>query len=394
LITEKIISHSDSSSPKICRHIHCTDDARTLARKRMPKIIFDFVDGAAGSEGGKQLNQTAIESIRLQPRVLVNIDESELGKNILGYDMGLPFGIAPMGMCNLTWPNADLMLADEAKHRRIPLCLSTASSTSMEDIFQRSGDMSWFQLYLNQSVEHSMQMVDRAQKAGYEVLILTVDVPKVARRIRDAKNGFEYPFKIGPKQFIDFATHPNWSIQTLLNGTPRFANFGTSKSPKDFSRKAGRSGADWSFLKQLRECWKGKLIIKGVLSAEDAIEIKNAGADAIYVSNHGARQLDSAPAAIDALPRIRHAVGKDFTLIFDSGIRSGEGIVKALALGADFVMLGRPMLYAIGARGEAGLSTLFTNLSEEISLTLAQTGLRRVEDVDVNVLFQPPPELL
>ena len=141
-------------------------------------------------------------------------------------------------------------------------------------------------------------------------------------------------------------------------------------------------------------CWKGKLIIKGVLSAEDAIEIKNAGADAIYVSNHGARQLDSAPAAIDALPRIRHAVGKDFALIFDSGIRSGEGIVKALALGADFVMLGRPMLYAIGARGEAGLSTLFTNLSEEISLTLAQTGLRRVEDVDVNVLFQPPPELL
>jgi isopentenyl diphosphate isomerase/L-lactate dehydrogenase-like FMN-dependent dehydrogenase len=253
----------------------------------MPKIIFDFVDGAAGSEGGKQLNQTAIDSIRLQPRVLVNIDESELIKPILGYDMGLPFGIAPMGMCNLTWPNADLMLADEAKNRKIPLCLSTASSTSMEDIYQRSDGMSWFQLYLNQSVEHSMQMVDRVEKAGYEVLILTVDVPKVARRIRDAKNGFEYPFKIGPKQFIDFASHPNWSIQSLLNGPPKFANFGTSKSPKDFSRKTGRSGADWSFLKQLRERWKGKLIIKGVLSTEDAIKIKNAGADAIYVSNHG-----------------------------------------------------------------------------------------------------------
>jgi isopentenyl diphosphate isomerase/L-lactate dehydrogenase-like FMN-dependent dehydrogenase len=364
-----------------------------LARKRLPKIIFDFVDGAAGTEGGKQLNQSAIESIRLQPRVLVNVEGRELGKHILGYDMDLPFGIAPMGMCNLTWPKADFMLADAAKNHNIPLCLSTASSTSMEDVYHRSEGMSWFQLYISQSVEMSMQMVDRAEKVGYKVLILTVDVPQVARRIRDTKNGFEYPFKIGPKQFIDFAIHPNWSIQSLLNGPPKFANFGTSGGPKDFSRKAGRSGADWTFLKQLRKRWKGKLIIKGVLSTEDAVDIKNAGADAIYVSNHGARQLDSAPAAINALPLIRQAVGKDFPLIFDSGIRSGEGIVKALALGADFVMLGRPMLYAIGAAGEAGLSTMIRNLSDEVSLTLAQTGLRKVEDVDVNVLFQPQPGL-
>jgi isopentenyl diphosphate isomerase/L-lactate dehydrogenase-like FMN-dependent dehydrogenase len=364
-----------------------------LARKRLPKIIFDFVDGAAGTEGGKQLNQSAIESIRLQPRVLVNVEGRELGKHILGYDMDLPFGIAPMGMCNLTWPKADFMLADAAKNHNIPLCLSTASSTSMEDVYHRSEGMSWFQLYISQSVEMSMQMVDRAEKVGYKVLILTVDVPQVARRIRDTKNGFEYPFKIGPKQFIDFAIHPNWSIQSLLNGPPKFANFGTSGGPKDFSRKAGRSGADWTFLKQLRKRWKGKLIIKGVLSTEDAVDIKNAGADAIYVSNHGARQLDSAPAAINALPLIRQAVGKDFPLIFDSGIRSGEGIVKALALGADFVMLGRPMLYAIGAAGEAGLSAMIRNLSDEVSLTLAQTGLRKVEDVDVNVLFQPQPGL-
>lgn len=239
-----------------------------------------------------------------------------------------------------------------------------------------------------------MQMVDRAEKAGYEVLILTVDVPQVARRIRDAKNGFEYPFKIGPKQFFDFATHPNWSIQSLLNGPPKFANFGTSNNPKDFSRKAGRSGADWNFLKQLRERWKGKLIIKGVLSTEDAMEIKNAGADAIYVSNHGARQLDSAPPAIDALPLVRHAVGKDFPLIFDSGIRSGEDVVKALALGADFVMLGRPMLYAIGASGEAGLAAMIKNMSDDVSVTLAQTGLRNIEDVDTNILFQPQPQII
>lgn len=198
LVTEKNINHSDAPSPKVCRHIHCTDDARLLARKRLPKIIFDYVDGAAGTENGNHLNQSVIEAIRLQPRVLVNVEERELGKNILGYDMGLPFGIAPMGMCNLTWPKADLMLADAAKYRNIPLCLSTASSTSMEDIYHRSEGMSWFQLYISQSVETSMQMTDRAEKAGYEVLILTVDVPQVARRIRDVKNGFEYPLKLDP----------------------------------------------------------------------------------------------------------------------------------------------------------------------------------------------------
>lgn len=351
----------------------------------MPRMMFDFVAGAAGSERGEQRNRQALADIELQPRVLINIENSSLETVLMGRSMGLPFGFAPMGMCNLSWPGADRFLADEAVRRNIPHCVSTASSTTLEEMQKLAGGRAWFQLYTGTSAAATDELIGRAEAGGYEVLVLTVDTPKLSRRIRDQRNGFQVPFRFGPKQLLDFACHPRWSLTTLAGGIPKPMNFETSKITK-FNRGDSRGATDWHFLDALRKRWQGKLVIKGVMSPDDAVRIRDAGADCVYVSNHGGRQLDSAPAAITALPQIRAAVGADFPLIFDSGLRGGEDIVKALALGANFVMLGRPLLFAIGADGARGLGTLLDGIAEDVSVTLAQLGRTRIADLDRSVL--------
>ncbi|MFT5193032.1 MAG: isopentenyl diphosphate isomerase/L-lactate dehydrogenase-like FMN-dependent dehydrogenase [Cellvibrionaceae bacterium] len=367
------------------KKIYSIDEARALAKRRLPRMMFDFIDGAAGNEQAKARNRSALEAIHLQPRVLVNVDQRNLKTTLLGREWGLPFGIAPMGMCELAWPGTDKMLAQAAVEHNIPLGLSTAGSSSIEDIYSQAGDNTWFQLYVGGSEEQAMGLVERAKTAGYSTLIFTVDVPQVAPRLRDLRNGFGVPFKIGPKQFFDFAIHPRWSLTTLFGGAPKLANFPETGN-ETFKRNEGRGKVDWAFLDRLRAKWKGNLIVKGVTSADDAARIQAAGADAIYVSNHGGRQLDSAPAAIHILPKIRTAVGPDYPLVFDSGIRSGESIIKALALGADFVMLGRPFLYGTAADGQRGLNDVINLLSNEISVTMAQIGRTDVNEIDVSVL--------
>ncbi len=291
-----------------------------------------------------------------------------------------------MGMCNLAWPHADRAIAEAASMFNIPVCLSSAASSSIEDMRSWAGENAWFQLYVGGPVEQAFEMVERAHAAGYRNLILTVDVPEVSRRVRDLRNGFSMPFRIGPKLFLDFATHPRWSLSTLWYGAPKPENFAADKNGTRFDRSASRAGADWEFLDRLRAKWHGNLIVKGVTSAPDAMRIKAAGVDAIYVSNHGGRQLDSAPAAIDLLPAIRKAIGSNYPLLFDSGIRNGEDIVKALAMGADFVMIGRPALYALGADGIKGLNALIKILADDASLTLAQTGLNDISAVSASIL--------
>ena len=367
--------------------IFTIDDARTLAKRRMPKMMFDYIDGAAGAEYACQQNQQNLDQVRLAPRVLVNVEGRSLKKALFGKQWSLPFGIAPMGMCNLTWPGGDAMLADAATRYDIPLGLSTMASSSIEETWERAGKNSWFQLYVGQSEESAMAMVERARKCGYDTLILTVDVPQVAVRPRERRNGFQAPVKIGPRQFFDFATHPQWSIRTLLAGVPEVANNVPDGSDKQFVRNESRGKVDWDFLDRLRANWQGTLIVKGVLHPEDALNIKLAGADGVYVSNHGGRQLDSAPAAIDMLPLIRREVGDEFPILFDSGVRNGEAVVKALALGADFVMLGRALLYGIGAAGQAGLDTVIDLFIQQIDTALAQIGKTDVNTIDQRVLM-------
>jgi L-lactate dehydrogenase (cytochrome) len=351
--------------------------------------VFDYIDGAVGNESAAANNLAALEHLRLMPRVLAPTQQYQLTKTLLGQNLNLPFGIAPMGMCNLAWPGADRMLAAEAVKRGMPHGVSTAASTTLESMAEQAGALAWFQLYVTGSLETAWALVDRAEACGYQVLILTVDVPRVAPRPRDQRNGFNMPFRIGTQQFMDFARHPHWSLASLLAGVPAAANFDATPGGKSFDRYASRAGANWDFLDQLRRRWKGKLVVKGVLNPDDAQRIRAAGADAIYVSNHGGRQLDSAPAAINALTQVRAALGPDFPLIFDSGIRSGEDILKALASGADFVMLGRPLLYALGADGARGLSSLLDAIVESLLVAMAQISLSDINDINTTHLAAP-----
>ncbi len=377
---------SDNILPS--QKIFSIKDARELSRKRLPKLVFDFIDGASGDEKLAEINSRALDQIRLEPKVLRNVEKRSLKKKVLGYEFNFPFGFAPMGMTNLSWPGADSMLAAESARNNIPTCVSMASTTTLEKMYELSEGHSWMQLYIFQDENFVMELLDRAKNAGYEVAILTVDVPVLSRRTRDDKNGFSYPFKIGPKQFFDFATHPIWSLSTLLSGIPKPMNYVTSKSGDGiFKRKESRGSTDWDTLKRVRDKWKGKLIIKGVMSPDDANQIKEAGADAIQVSNHGGRQLDSATAAINMLPLIRKSVGNDFPLIFDSGIRSGSDIVRALAFGADYAMIGRPVMYAMGADGRKGLRRIVEIIKEEASTTLGLVGLNDINDVTSNIVI-------
>ena len=369
--------------------IHTIDDAIKLSKKRLPKLVFDFIDGASGDDKLAEINSSALDQIRLEPKVFKNVENRTLKKTILDFNFDLPFGFAPMGMTNLSWPEADKMFAKESVYNNIPTCVSMASSTTLENMYEYSEGHSWMQIYIFQDEEFIMELLDRAKNIGYKVLILTVDVPILSRRARDDRNGFGYPFKIGPKQFLDFALHPRWSLTTLLKGAPRPMNYVTSSSSKQvFRRKESRGATDWNTLQRIRDAWKGKLIIKGIMNSEDAIKIKDSGADAIQVSNHGGRQLDSATAAINALPNIRKKIGKEFPIIFDSGIRSGSDILRALAFGADFVMLGRPLMYAVGADGARGLRRIINLIKEELSTNLGLVGLTNINDVSHKIIAE------
>ncbi len=361
-------------------------DARRHARRRLPRLAFDFIDGGAGRETSVHANAEALDAIRLQQRVLNDVTDRSLGTKLLGQDFDLPFGIAPMGMCNLAWPGADQVMAKEVVRRNIPVCISTAASTSLEKIREIAGKNAWFQLYVHGSAGMAMRLVERVRVAGYRTILITVDAPALSRRTREVRNGFRMPFRLGFRHFADFALHPHWSIRTLLSGIPQTRNFGVKNKLESFDRHGKRTPADWDFLGKLRDAWRGNLVVKGVLSGEDASRMKSMGIDSVYVSNHGGRQLDAAIPAIHALPRVRDAVGPEFPILFDSGIRSGEDVIRALALGADFVFLGRAILYAIGADGARGLSSLVDGLGEEAECALAQLGLQNVSDVGAEVL--------
>ncbi len=352
--------------------IHSYADARALARRRLPWMVFDYIDGAAGEGHGEAINLSALHDIRLQPRVLVNVTKRNLGVKVFDHDGNIPFGISPMGMCNLSRPGADLMLARMAAKNKVPVGVSTVASTSLEKMIEVADGHAWFQLYFSGDGSGTMRLVERAKAAGYRTLIMTLDVPEVGRRPRELRRGFKMPFRIGPKQFVDFAMHPQWSLSSLLLGKPDLANFTTPGF--EFDRTESRAAADWTFLERLREQWDGNLVAKGVTSVEDAQRLKAVGVDAIQVSTHGGRQLDSARPPILALHDIRQAVGTNFPLFYDTGLRSGEDVVKAYAMGANFVFFGRAMQFAIAAGGEAGLTQYCDLIAEEISLTLAQLG--------------------
>lgn len=335
-------------------------------------MVFDYIDGAAGRETAALRNRVAMDDITLQPRALRDVSTRSLGVPLFGKTAKRPFGIAPMGMCNLSGPGADLMLAKLAARYSVPLGVSTVASTPLETLIDAAEGNAWFQLYFSGDGSGTLKLAERAQSAGYEVLILTVDVPEVGRRPRELRHGFTMPFRIGPKQFMDFALHPSWSLRTLLHGRPQMANF--LMDGYDFDRTESRARATWDTLHQLRAMWKGKLVVKGILNVDDALSCRDAGVDAVQVSSHGARQLECAPASVTALKEIRQEIGADFPLFYDSGLRSGEDVLRVRTFGADFMFFGRVLQFAIAAAGEEGLHRLWSILSDELSIAMAQTG--------------------
>ncbi|WP_299694751.1 alpha-hydroxy acid oxidase [uncultured Tateyamaria sp.] len=353
--------------------IHSSEDARRLAKARLPWMVFDYIDGAAGAgETGAARNRAALDDICLVPRILTDVSQRSLEVPLFGEMARRPFGIAPMGMCNLSGPGADLMLARLAARDAVPVGVSTVASTPLEQMIDVAQGHAWFQLYFSGDNAGSFALAKRAQDAGYETLIATVDVPEVGRRPRELRHGFTMPFRIGPRQFLDFALHPRWSLTSLAAGRPQMANF--EMDGFDFDRTESRAKADWDTLRALRDLWKGRLVVKGVTHAGDAVRLRDAGVDAIQVSNHGARQLESAPAPIHALHDIRAAVGPDLPLFYDSGLRTGEDVLKAFDQGAQFAFFGRVLQFAIAAGGEDGLHRLWDVLTSELSIAMAQTG--------------------
>ena len=360
--------------------IHSYDDARRLARRRLPWMVFDYIDGAAGNGIAEARNIAALQDIELQPRVLRDVSTRDLSVQVFDHAGKVPFGISPMGMCNLSGPGADEMLAKIAAKHQVPVGVSTVASTSLETMIEQANGHAWFQLYFSGDGTGTAKLVDRAKSAGYKTLVMTLDVPEVGRRPRELRRGFKMPFRIGPMQFIDFALHPRWSVSTLMAGAPDLANFQTPGF--EFDRTESRARADWEFLARLRDQWDGNLVAKGVTDVEDALRLREAGIDAIQVSSHGGRQLDCAPPPILALKRIREAVGADYPLFYDTGLRSGEDVVKAYHMGADFVFFGRAMQFAIAAGGREGLTAFWDLVTEETGLTLAQLGLTRMPRAD------------
>jgi isopentenyl diphosphate isomerase/L-lactate dehydrogenase-like FMN-dependent dehydrogenase len=342
-------------------NITCVSDLRSRAKRRLPKPIFDFLDGGTGSEHGVRRNERAFDELLLKPRALVNVEDRDLSVNLFGSCWSAPFGIAPIGGGNFIWPRAEEAIARAAAASNIPYTLSTAATTKLERIAEVAPDHSWFQLY------YIADLVDRAERAGYDVLVLTVDAPVAARRLREVRNGLNFPSRT-TQIARELCVHPRWALETIRNGLPRFVNLEQYAPPV--------SKFDWEDLARLRERWRRHLVVKGLLTAEDCVRARSLGCDGVVISNHGGRQLDCAAATIEVLPEIRAAVGAEFPLIIDSGVRTGEHIVKALAAGADFVLVGRAMMYAVAAHGRGAAKALIDLLIDEASRCLGQIGYR------------------
>ena len=360
------------------------DDFRQSARKRLPKLLFEYIDGAASDGSGEAENRKIIRQLRLNTKALINVEKRSLNHKIFRIPSKLPIGIAPMGMVQMAGAGADEAFAKCAAKYEIPVGVSTASSMSLEKYAEYSRGYAWFQLYYMADKAELEKLLNRVLMAGYKTLIFTVDVPEIGFRPNEIRNGLTVPFKLGPKQIFDFALHPAWSLKTLINGVPKFGNFTDANS---FTRDASRAGADWDFLRYLRDHWPNKLVIKGVLNTDDAINMKGIGVDGIYVSNHGGRQLASAPHPIEMLPKIRKALGDDVHIFYDSGLRNGEDLVKAYALGANFAFMGRPWSLAYAANNQHGIENYINYLCKETSVAMAMIGRRKIEEICLDDIY-------
>jgi isopentenyl diphosphate isomerase/L-lactate dehydrogenase-like FMN-dependent dehydrogenase len=373
-------------------------DLREVARRRLPKGVFEYLD--LGTEDMVALgnNRRFIQDTKLLNRVLVDVSKIDTSVEIFGKQASLPMAIAPTGIAGLTWYEGELELAKAAAKAGVPFTLATGSNTALEKIAQEAGGRPWFQLYMWREKQLSYELVKRAYAAGYEALIWTVDIGLGANREHNKRNGFNTPYQANLKSLIDMSLHPEWLLTVMARylangGMPRHENYPPqyrgSVTGKASQAKALRADAvGWDDVDRLRDIWPGKLIIKGIMRPDDAERAVERGADGIVISNHGGRNMDSAPATLDVLPGIVKAVGDRTTVIVDSGVRRGSDLVKCLALGAKFALTGRATLYGTAAGGQAGAQKALAILKDELRRTMSYVGCATTRDINDEVLWK------
>ena len=371
------------------------EDLRLLAKRRLPKICYDFIEGGADDEIGLDRNQQAFRDLPLVPRYLVNVDKRDLTKELFGRKYDLPYGISPTGMAGMFRVGGDMMLAQAARDANIPFVMSGSSTASIEDLGKLAPEHGWYQLYAARDKSVSEDMIRRADAAGLGALVLTVDVPVHSNRERNARNRFGRPLRLSLETKLDALSYPGWLYEYLKNGLPMFPNWlpyagkgADADKVADFMASMTTPPLTWDDVARFREIWPRKFILKGIMHPDDAIKAAELGCDGIVVSNHGARQLDRAPASIEVLPAIAAAVGNRMTIMLDSGIQRGSDIATALCLGADFVFVGRATLYGVTAGGTAGATKAIEILRRELDLVMGQIGVADLASLNESFIFK------
>jgi (S)-mandelate dehydrogenase len=371
------------------------EQLRLAAKRRLPRAVFDFIDGAAEDERTLWQNRAAFEKVLLKRRVLVGVARVDTQTSILGQASKLPIAIAPTGAVGFGWRGGDVAVARAAAAFGIPFTLSTSATASIERIAEEAPGRHWFQAYFFRDREYTFGLIERARKAGYDTLMVTADLPVGGKRERDFRNDFSIPFRFTPRNVLDFATRPAWALDMLLRGVPPLENLAgmamRGADAKNIVSSVGRdqdASLDWEVIKRVRGVWPGKLLVKGVVDPRDAEIALSVGCDGVIVSNHGGRQLDGEIGSFDALPAVVRAIGGRAAVLMDGGIRRGSDVFKAIAAGAQAAMIGRATFYGVCAAGEAGARRALEILQDELMRTMQLCGTRSVAEIGPDLLVR------
>ncbi|MBT94763.1 MAG: alpha-hydroxy-acid oxidizing enzyme [Acidimicrobiaceae bacterium] len=376
--------------------IQTVDDSRAKAKRKIPRAVWDFIDGGAGEEHAITANRDSLNKVVFQPKYLVDVSKPDTSLTIFGKPVSNPLILSPSGLATLAHPTGEVATARAAHELGAVFCLSTGSGNSIEEVGEQSQGRLWFQLYLWKSQEVIDSLIQRAKNSGYEALIVTVDVPVVGKRERDLRNGMSLPVTIRPGQYLHYLSRPKWLSGIVKNPAITFGNLTTVTSGGDASsigqyvnNELNDPSKTWDDLKRIRRNWDGPLLVKGIMHPEDAKTAESIGVDGIIVSNHGGRQFSSVPGIATVFPQIRDAVSDTVEVFFDGGIRRGEDIVKAHALGASAACSGRCWYWGLAADGEQGVKDVLEILNQETKDTLSLIGQRKLSDVGAHNLYLP-----
>jgi L-lactate dehydrogenase (cytochrome) len=383
------------TTPMTLRHMTCIEDLRQVARRRVPRAFFEYAEAGSYSQQTLHANHSDLEHIKLRQRVLVDVSQRELTTTILGEKVTLPLALAPIGLCGMQHGDGEILACRAAQAAGIPFTLSTMSICSIEDVAQATGKPFWFQLYVMRDRGFIKALIERAAAAKCSALVLTVDLQVLGQRHCDVRNGMTVPPEIRLGNAIDIATKPLWALSILKGRRKTFGNLAghvkgmeNVKSLAQWTANQFDPTLSWKDVEWVRGIWPGKLILKGILDVEDAKIAAKTGAAALIVSNHGGRQLDGAPSSISALPKVADAVGGEIEVMFDGGIRTGQDLVRALALGARSCMIGRSYIYGLGAYGQAGVAKAIEVLGKELDVTMALCGVKSIPEIDRRLIAQ------